>query len=94
MALISCNSCLHYGVCKRWSSLMGEYALRFPYCKQDEKPCDLYISQEKYEYNLAKVFADKIKEHQYQSSDWSHGEHPYVVEVDDIDDVLLDMEEA
>lgn len=33
-------------------------------------------------------FAEKIKERKYQSSDWSHGEHPYVVEEDDIDNLL------
>lgn len=71
---------------------MGEYALRFPYCKQDEKPCDLYISEEEARLKYAQEFVEKIKAHQYQSSDWSHGEHPYIVEVSDIDNILWDME--
>lgn len=41
-----------------------------------------------------KEFAEKIKESKYQSSDWSHGEHPFVVEEDDIDDVLWKMTEG
>lgn len=41
-----------------------------------------------------KEFAEKIKERKYLSSDWSHGEHPFVVEEDDIDDVLYEMTEA
>ena len=37
-------------------------------------------------------FADKIKEHKYIAyNEWSHGEHPSVVDVDDIDDVLEEM---
>ena len=38
-----------------------------------------------------KEFAEELKKRKYQSSDWSHGEHPYVVEESDIDDVLDDM---
>jgi hypothetical protein len=38
-----------------------------------------------------KDFAERLKERKYQSSDWSHGEHPYVVEESDIDDVLDEM---
>ncbi len=38
-----------------------------------------------------KDFAEKLKEHKYQSSDWSHGEHPYVVEEDDIDQLVEEM---
>lgn len=30
----------------------------------------------------------KVKEMAYKSTDWSHGEHPLVVEVDYIDEVL------
>lgn len=32
------------------------------------------------------IDADELKKQAYKSSDWSHGEHPYVVEVYDIDE--------
>ncbi len=38
-----------------------------------------------------KKFAEMLKERKYQSSEWSHGGHPYVIEIDDIDDVLEEM---
>lgn len=38
-----------------------------------------------------KEFAERLKERAYTSSDWSHGEHPQVVECDDIDDLLEEM---
>ena len=38
-----------------------------------------------------KEFAERLKESKYQSSDWSHGEHPFVVEVDDIDNLVKEM---
>ena len=39
-----------------------------------------------------KEFAERLKEQKYQSSDWSHGEHPFVVEESDIDNLLEEME--
>ena len=39
-----------------------------------------------------KDFVKRLKEHKYQSSDWSHGEHPFVVEEDDIDEIAEEME--
>ena len=41
-----------------------------------------------------KEFAERLKERKYQSSDWSHGEHPYVVEESDIDEILEEMTEG
>jgi hypothetical protein len=38
-----------------------------------------------------KDFAERLKEYKYQSSDWSHGEHPFVVEESDIDDLVEEM---
>jgi hypothetical protein len=38
--------------------------------------------------NKLKQFAERLKEMAYKSTDWSHGEHPLVVEVDYIDEVL------
>ena len=40
-----------------------------------------------------KEFAERLKERKYQSSDWSHGEHPYVVEESDINEILEEMTE-
>lgn len=93
MALISCTSCIYYTACSKWSSITGESARRFPFCKENEKPCYMYLSKTEHKLKIIKEFVEEIKEHQYQSSDWSHGEHPYVIEVDDIDDALLNMED-
>lgn len=41
-----------------------------------------------------KEFAEKLKKDKYVSSDWSHGEHPYVVEEDDIDNLLWVLTEG
>ena len=38
-----------------------------------------------------KEFAERLKEQMYQSSDWSHGEHPFVVEESDIDTLLEEL---
>lgn len=38
-----------------------------------------------------KEFAERLMQRKYQSSDWSHGEHPFVVEENDIIDVLEEM---
>lgn len=38
-----------------------------------------------------KDFAERLKEYKYQSSDWSHGEHPFVVEESDIDEFVAEM---
>lgn len=38
-----------------------------------------------------KEFAYRLRQRSYKSSDWSRGEHPMVVEWDDIDDVLEEM---
>ena len=35
-----------------------------------------------------KQFTERLKKMAYKSNDWSHGEHPLVVEVDYIDEVL------
>jgi hypothetical protein len=42
-------------------------------------------------FETIKEFAERLKERKYQSSDWSHGEHPYVVEEDDINDILQEL---
>lgn len=40
-----------------------------------------------------KEFAERLKKNKYLSSDWSHGEHPYVVEETDIDNLVKEMTE-
>lgn len=40
------------------------------------------------------VFAERLKAHKYQSNDWSHGEHPFVVEESDIDYIAKEMRGA
>ena len=41
----------------------------------------------------AEKFAERLKEMAYQSTDWSHGEHPMVVEVDYIDKICEEIME-
>lgn len=41
-----------------------------------------------------KEFAERLKEKKYKSCDWSHGEHPYVVEECDIDNLVKEMTEV
>lgn len=41
--------------------------------------------------NGVKDFVERLKEYKFQSSDWSHGEHPFVVEENDIDELAEEM---
>lgn len=54
---------------------------------------DLRVELKTTKAEAIKEFAERLKKRKYQSSDWSRGEHPYVVEEDDIDDVLEEMTE-
>ena len=38
-----------------------------------------------------KEFAERLKKEGYESIEWSHGEHPYIVEFSDIDNILWEM---
>ena len=38
-----------------------------------------------------KEFAERLKEMKYESIEWSHGKHPYVVEESDIDNLVEEM---
>ena len=38
-----------------------------------------------------KEFAERLKEMKYESIEWAHGEHPYVVEESDIDNLVEEM---
>jgi hypothetical protein len=42
----------------------------------------------------AEKFAERLKGMAYQSTDWSHGEHPMVVEVDYIDEIAQEITEV
>ena len=52
---------------------------------QSIKNCQTYAIKE---------FAEELKPYRYTSSDWSHGEHPMVVEWDDVENVLYRMTEV
>jgi hypothetical protein len=41
--------------------------------------------------DAVKEFAVRLKKYKYLSSDWSHGEHPFVVEESDIDELAEEM---
>lgn len=43
------------------------------------------------EARTAEKFAEMLKSMAYQSTDWSHGEHPMVVEVEHIDEVCEEI---
>lgn len=64
------------------------YAANMEYCANhalDE------IEKEKRE--AIKDFAERLKARAYTAeNEWSHGEHPLVVEVDDIDALVAEME--
>ena len=47
--------------------------------------------EERVRAEAIKEFAERAKKQKYQSSDWSHGEHPFVVEEDDIDEIAKEM---
>ena len=54
----------------------------------------LDIAEEKFKHIKAeayKEFAERLKERKYLDDGWSHGEHPYVVEESDIDDVYEEL---
>ena len=42
----------------------------------------------------AEKFAERLKAMAYQSTDWSHGEHPIMVEVDYIDEICEEITEG
>ena len=64
--------------------------------KKAKEACYQCQERHKEEIKIAKSeavkeFAERLMQRKYQSSDWSHGEHPYVVEVDDILVILEEM---
>jgi uncharacterized membrane-anchored protein len=73
---------------ERKGKILNSYALQYGTVTDQSKKIK-EIKDEAY-----KEFAEKLKKYKYVSSDWSHGEHPFVVEEDDIDDVLWKMTEG
>ena len=59
----------------------------------DHCACELLDQRDKARAEAIKEFAERAKDRKYLSSEWSHGGHPYVVEVDDIDDLVEEMTE-
>lgn len=54
---------------------------------------DLRVELKTAKADAIREFAERLKKRKYQSSDWSRGEHPYVVEESDIDEILEEMTE-
>ena len=80
------------------------YKYYYDECLKDLKKANTEIERLKGRENLLKAekhslikteavkeFARRIRQRSYESSDWSHGEHPIVVEWSDIDEVLEEM---
>ena len=66
-----------------------------------EEVADLKAIAEQYQKPFEEAKADTMREIQervkavaYLSCDWSHGEHPMVVELDDIDQIATEMVEG
>jgi hypothetical protein len=59
-----------------------------------ERMCAVYEEEtglQKKVSNALKVFFNKAVSKAYESSDWSHGEHPYVVDLDDLESIYAEM---
>lgn len=50
-----------------------------------------YYSVRSIKAEAIKEFAYRLRQRAYKSSDWSRGEHPLVVELEDVEDVLEEM---
>ena len=62
--------------------------------KKTKKPQEIMPIVAELKAEAIKEFAERLKEYRYTSSDWSHGEHPMVVEWDDVEEVLYRMTEV
>ena len=56
-----------------------------------EAPCPNYKTVNGVKVEAFKEFAYRLRQRAYKSSDWSRGEHPLVVELEDVEDVLEEM---
>lgn len=68
---------------------LNNYLDCYNYVFGDVRPRIQEIKSEAY-----KEFAERLKEYRYTSSDWSHGEHPMVVEWDDVENVIWELTEG
>lgn len=66
--------------------------------KLSPKDCSYAVQMEvsnnletKIRAEAVKEFADRLKGMKYESIEWAHGEHPYVVEESDIDNLVEEM---
>lgn len=97
---LNCRNCPYEESCNMGRSDMQKDALDLINRQKEEierleksltKQFDSYQSiRGKAKAEAIKEFAERLKERKYQSSDWSHGEHPYVVEKADINEILLE----
>ena len=78
-------------ICKELQKAKAEIeSLKFPYKMQVEVSKEI---ENEIKSEAVREFAEKLKKWKYQSSDWSHGEHPFVVEETDIDELVIEMTE-
>jgi hypothetical protein len=76
-----CNKCLYKKNCQ----FLAKHR------KTIVEGCTAFESENKVRAEAIKEFVERLKEYKYLSREWSHGEHPYVVEVDDIDNLAEEM---
>ena len=67
---------------EKLKNICNSYALQYGTARDKE----VFLRKER--EDTVREFAERLKAVAYQSSDWSHGEHPMVVEVDDIEEIL------
>ena len=79
-------------ICDRFAQLERVQAeLQELNAKYYNEAKDLRREVKKVRKETAEKFADRLKAMAYQSTDWSHGEHPMVVEVDYIDEICEEI---
>lgn len=99
---VKCHDCAYCGkdLDKHCTFVLTEDALNFIKRQQAEIDdlreiifTDRTEAIKKLKAEAIREFAERLKKWKYQSSDWSHGEHPFVVEETDIDDLVIEMTE-
>lgn len=93
------NQCDHYEVCERIYNAGYRKIPENAVIMTETERITMCVEQWDKGYNQARKetaekFAERLKEMAYQSTDWSHGEHPMVVEVDYIDEILEEITEG
>lgn len=93
-SFMCCNfkhSCEHCGYRKMWDGSSACIDKMFKDALGLIKKLQKQIKKTKAE--AIKEFADRLKEMKYQSSEWSRDEHPFIVDVEDIDYLVEEMTE-